>query len=140
MTKATVRTSGDVIKVDDDRRLVFAWFSVIEKGGEIVTDLQGDEIEPHELEAAVHDFMADSRAGGFMHIRGRDGEIIKVGSIVESMVLTAEKQQALGIDLGMVGWLGVYRVEHDDVWKAVKDGDFRAISIGGRGVRVPVEG
>lgn len=132
-------TSGLILKAsNDDERLVFGWASVIEVGGVAVVDHQGDVVDEPDLQDAAIGFMVDARKGGFMHIK-RDGVAIKIGEVVESMVMTKAKQEALGIDLGKIGWLITMKVNDDDVWAAVKDGTLKAFSIGGRGVRIPLE-
>ncbi len=130
--------TGEILKTDDDQRLVFGWASIIEEGGEPVVDSQGDVIFAEDLMKAAHGFMVDARKGGIMHAQ-QAGKAVEIGAVVESVVLTKERQDALGIDLGRVGWLITMKVESDEVWKAVKAGDLAAFSVGGRGVRTPLE-
>lgn len=125
-----VQLSAQIHKADDDKRLVYAWASVVTKGGEPVVDLQGDIISIGELEKAAHGFMLHSREAGEMHIR-KTG----VGKIVESVVLSKQLQDALGIDLGQEGWFVVIKIEDDEVWERVKKGELTMLSIGGSGVR-----
>jgi hypothetical protein len=47
------------------------------------------------------------------------------------MVFTAQKQEALGIDLGKVGWFIGMKIYDDKIWRQVKEGKFPAFSIGG---------
>jgi cation transport regulator ChaB len=133
-----------VAKVDEDRRLVFGFFSINKVGGDLVEDLQGDLIETDTLEGAAYDFVLNARVGGEGHVRKG------VARLVESVVLTYEKQEAirkcltgLGIraelDLGCEGWFGGFYVDDDDVWAAVKGGEYPAFSIGGSGKRSPVK-
>lgn len=126
-------SSFQLKKVDEDERLVFGWFSVVEKDGEPLVDREGDIITPREIEKAAYNFVLKARVAGEVHMRKG------VGDLVESIVFTKEKQEALGIDLGMVGWWGGFKVTDDDVWAAVKKGDYPMFSIGGRGKRVPLE-
>lgn len=114
-----------VKKFDQDQQLVFGWASVVEKDGMVVVDKQGDIIPPLELEKAVYKYVIDSRDQGDMHDR------VGVGKMVESMVFTKDKQMALGIDLGMVGWWVGFRVDDNDLWAAVKRGERPEFSIGG---------
>lgn len=123
-------TSGSITKVsDDDMRIAWGWFSVIEEGGVPVVDAQDDVIGETTLVKAVHEFVLDSRAGKLMH-KGR-----RVADIVESVVFTRDVQNALGIDLGKVGWFGAMKFRDDEVWAKVKSGELRAFSIGGVGQR-----
>jgi cation transport regulator ChaB len=118
--------SFTITKVDEDRRLVMGWATVCTKGGEPVIDLQGHIIPPRVMEDAYHDFMLSSRRGNDMH----DGEVDAV--IVECCCLTAEKQAAMGISLGMEGAFVVMKVLDDAKWADVKAGNRPMFSIGGR--------
>lgn len=123
-------------KVDEDKRLVFGWANVsVTVDGEQVEDLQGDMIDPEELEAAAYKFVELYRDGGEMHER------TGVGVMVESVVLTEEKQEAMGISTGSVpvGWWIGFRVIDDEVWGKVKSGEYPMFSIGGTAVRTEIE-
>lgn len=122
-----------VKKVDEDEQLVFGWFSVVEKEGKPVVDREGDVIPSDVLEKAAYEFVLTARIAGEVHMRKG------VGDLVESVMFTKDKQEALGIDLGMVGWWGGFKVTDPDVWDAVRKGDYEMFSIGGTGTRVPVE-
>jgi hypothetical protein len=89
---------------------------------------------------AAHDFMASSRHGGLLHALRDDGAPHKGGEVVESLVLTADVQKALGVDLGKTGWFVGYHVADPDAWALVKSRKLRAFSIGGIARRVPVTG
>jgi hypothetical protein len=128
---------GDILKADDEKRVVWGWASVVTENGVPVYDTQGDAISVDDLTDAAQDFMVDARNGGVMHMI-KDGAAVKIGEVVESMVMTKARQDALGIDMGREGWLIAMKISEDEVWKAVKDGTFKAFSIGGRGLRIPV--
>lgn len=84
-----------VRKVDEEKRLVFGWASVsVTVGGQEVIDLQEDMIDPETLEEAAYKFAEFYRDGGEMHER------TGVAVMVESVILTAEKQEAMGIPMG----------------------------------------
>lgn len=138
MNDTAANTGGAFIKADDDQRIVWGWASVIEEGGKPVFDTQGDVITEADLMDAAHGFMVEARKGGILHER-RDGAAIKVGEVVESMLMTRDRQAALGIDLGKSGWLIAMKVHDDAVWGAIKEGVLKAFSIGGRGLRIPIE-
>lgn len=125
--------SGEVSKVDEDKRLAFGWASVAYlPDGTLVDDKQGDVLDDvEEVEKSAYDFVVDCRDGGEMHIRKG------IGTLVESMVFTPEKIEAMGIPAGTVplGWWVGFRVTDDEVWKAVKDGRYRMFSVHGRGTR-----
>lgn len=119
----------EIIKADEDKQLVFGWASVSSVGGELVVDKQDDIITEDELEQAAYEFVLYHRSMGDMHER------MGVGRLVESMMFTKEKQDALGIDLGMVGWFTGFRVDDPGVWKRIKAGELPEFSIGGKAVR-----
>lgn len=134
----------NIAKADPKRKMVFGFFSVNKVGNELVEDLQGDLIETEELEKAAYDYVLNARVQGEGHTR--EG----VGRLVESAVLTYEKQQAIQkcladqgitatIDLGCEGWFGGFKVDDDSVWKAIEKGEYPAFSIGGSGKRIPVK-
>jgi hypothetical protein len=118
-----------VAKVDADQQLIFGWASVVEKGGKIIIDKQEDGIEPEVLEKAVYDFMLNSRSHGNMH------KVSDTGRCIESVILTKEKQDAMGIDLGKVAWWIGVKVDDPETWAAHKRGELLEFSIGGTGRR-----
>lgn len=130
---AELVVKADLFKANDEERTVLGWASVIERDGEPIVDHQGDVIDEPTLVKAAHGFISNFRVGKAMH----DGQ--PVSDAVESMVFTRDLQKALGIDLGMVGWLVKFKVNDDAVWKKVKSGELRSFSIGGSGERTPIE-
>lgn len=92
-------------------------------------------IDPETLEAAAYKFAELYRDGGEMH--ERTGTAV----MVESIVLTEEKQAAMGLATGTlpVGWWIGFRVTDDDVWEKVKSGEYSMFSIGGTAIREEVE-
>jgi hypothetical protein len=130
---ASFSLTARVTKLDEDQHLVYGWASVTEKDGQLVVDSQDDTITTDDLVKAAHDFVLSSRRSAEMH---RDGS--HIGDIVESLVFTPDVQKALGIDLGMVGWFIGVKVSDMGVWKRIKSGEYKAFSIGGTGVRVPL--
>jgi hypothetical protein len=118
-------TPFTIKKTDADQRLVFGWASVAERNGQIITDKQGDQIEPDELERAAYDYVLNARDHGNMH------EKTGVGRLVESMVFTREKQALIGIDLDCTAWWVGFFVHHDATWEAIKAGKLGEFSIGG---------
>lgn len=122
-----------IVKVgSDESRMAYGWASVISENGEPVVDTQDDVISADELEKATTDFMADARTAKAMH----DGD--GIGEVLHSFPLTAELAKSLGISADREGWIVGVKVHDDNVWKAVKDGTFRAFSIGGHSRRVPI--
>ena len=126
-----------VMKSDDERRLVFGWANVaVRVDGEQIVDWQEDLIDPEELEKAAYEYVAEFGTAGEMHQRGG------VGRVVESVVFTKEKADALGIppDILPEGWWIGFRITDDEVWEKVKNGEYQMFSIEGKAVREPVEG
>jgi len=120
---------GKVVKLDGEQRIAYGWFSVVEENGQPVVDQQGDYISEAVLTKAVHDFNMNGRAGKVLH-NGR-----RVADIVESVMLSRDVQQALGVDLGRTGWFGAMQYNDQAAWERVKSGELPAFSIGGFGAR-----
>lgn len=119
-------------KADEDQHLAFGWAYVSEdEAGNQTEDHSGDQLEAAELEQAAYQFVELYREGGEMHERGG------CAVLVESMVFTAEKQQALGIPEGTlpVGWWIGFKVTDEDVWAKVKSGEYPMFSIEGTAIR-----
>lgn len=117
-----------------ERRLVWGWASIVTKGGKAVVDDHADIVTAATLERAAHDYLRRSRIGKRQHA-GRPAL-----QLVESIVFTKAKQQALGIDLGFEGWFAGWHVHDDATWAAIKAGKLPGLSIGGSGVRIPLKG
>lgn len=127
-----------ITKTEPDKMLVFGWGNVaITKDGEQVTDLQGDVIDPDELEKAAYDHVLNFRNTGERH----DPGLRRKGRLVESCVFTKEKQEAMGIPPGTVpeGWWVGYKIDDPDAWEKIKKGDYQMFSIEGKGQRTPIE-
>lgn len=117
-----------VHKAREDEQLVSGWASVsLNANGSVPLDWQDDVIMPEALEKAAINFMLDYRASGVMHDGG------SVGTVVESIVFTKEKQEALGIPDGVlpVGWFITVKVHDAAVFAKVKEGTYKMFSIQG---------
>jgi len=129
----SIAVEGEVAKLDEDQHLVFGWAYVVEKDGVPVVDHSGDVVglaALEDLEAAVYGYVLDSREADDMH-RQLDG----VGKLVECMVLTPAKAEAMGISTDRYGaWVG-FKIEDADVWAKIKAGERRMFSIRGAGTR-----
>jgi len=126
-----------VMKSDDDRRLVFGWANVAVRGdGEQIVDWQEDAIDTDDLEKAAYEYVAEFGTAGEMHRRGG------IGRVIESVVFTKEKADALGIppDILPEGWWIGFRIEDDEVWEKIKSGEYSMFSIEGKAIREPMEG
>lgn len=116
-------------KQDIERRLVFGFANVaVTPDGAEVVDLQDDVIPEMVLEKAAYNYVAKSGVGGVEH------ETMGTAVLVESVFLTKEKVEAMGLDAskynGAAWWVG-FKVTDDKAWEAVKSGSLRAFSIGG---------
>lgn len=131
-TAGTISGRFSIKKADEDKHLAFGWAYVSQdEEGQQTEDWSGDQLEPAELEQAAYGFVELYREGGEMHERGG------CAVLVESMVFTAEKQQAIGIPDGTlpVGWWIGFKVTDEDVWAKVKDGTYPMFSIEGSAIR-----
>ena len=134
--RGVIKGKFKIAKSDEDKHLAFGWANVsIRADGEEIEDWQDDIIEPEELENAAYQYVLFYREGGEMHERG--GAAV----LVESVVFTEEKMQAMGIPAGTlpVGWWIGFKVTDEDVWDKVKDGTYPMFSIEGEAERVEVE-
>lgn len=130
---AYVSVDFDVYKAREDEQLVSGWANVaLDVDGNAPLDWQDDTIAPATLEKAAINFMMDYRGSGEMH----QGD--SVGTVVESIVLTKEKQKAIGIPEGTVpeGWFITVKVKDREVFQKVKDGTYKMFSIQGTAKRV----
>lgn len=128
--------NADISEIDDEKRQVFGFATVTHVDGEEVIDRQGDYIPLEEIEKAAYNYVLTSRVGGDMH--SRDGAGPKhTADLIESVVFSPEKAEAMGIDdCPKYGWWIGMRVNDDDQWNMVKNGERTGISIHGRGKRV----
>lgn len=115
-------------KSNDSEGLVSGWANVaVNADGSIPLDWQDDIISPSTLEKAAVNFMMDYRGSGVMH----EGE--SRGVVVESIVFTKDKQEALGIPPGIVpeGWFITIKLFDEELKEKVKSGAYRMFSIQG---------
>ena len=133
----SITWTGEISKVDSEKRQVFGWCSITAIDGEPVVDRQGDYIPLDEIEKAAYTYVVESRKGGDMH--ARDGENpMHVSNLVESFVVTPEKLQRMGLPDNALphGWWVGFKVEDDKTWNLVKNGSRTGFSIHGSGKRV----
>lgn len=121
-----VEIQGQVLKADNEQRMVWGWASVITENGVPVVDNQGDVIKSETMMKAATEFMLSARVTKEMHM-GR-----KVGEFIHSLPLTKDIADALGIKSDKEGWIVACKVYDDAVWDKVKSGELKAFSIGGR--------
>jgi hypothetical protein len=124
-----------VMKSNDEKRQIFGWSCVSKDSvGEIMVDHSGDIVDIEEIEKAAYSFVKLYRDGSDNHERGG------VATLIESIVFTKEKINALGIADGILpeGWFIGFEVHDDDVWEKVKDGTYSMLSIEGTAEKIPI--
>ncbi len=118
--------SAEIRKIDEDEQLVFGWAWVsTDKEGELIVDSHGDAIEPAELELAAYDFVLEARDAGEMH----EGDAR--GTLVESLMLTPEKAEAMGFTTDATAWWVGFHIEDAEAFARVKAGERSMFSIQG---------
>lgn len=136
MSEEHFELEAKIAKVDEDNRIAFGLFSVMKIGGELVHDMEDDRVETHEIEKAAYEYVKESRDASVNHTE------LGVGDLIETMVFTKEKVEALKKALTAAGiphtieidgefWWGGHYIKNDTVWKGVKSGDYESWSIGG---------
>ena len=131
-----IKSRFRIMKSDDEKMLAFGWANVsMRVDGELIEDWQADIIEPEELENAAYEYVLLYREGGEMHERGG------VAVLIESVVFTEEKMQAMGIPTGTipVGWWIGFKVLDEGVWEKVKNGTYPMFSVEGTAERIEAE-
>jgi hypothetical protein len=130
-----------IAKTDTDKRQVFGWASITHRNGRPVVDRQGDYIALEEVEKSAYDYVVKSRVGGRQHRRTDDGAAFHAADLIESMVMTPEKAEAMGAGTdGTMGWWVGFKVNDDESWADVKSGKATAFSIHGKGKRADFDG
>ena len=123
-------------KTDNEQKIAFGWaYTSVRKDGTQIEDWSGDIVDIKEIEKAAYNYVKLYRDGSEMHKRGG------IGTLVESMVFTKDKIQAMGIPDGIIpqGWWCGIQVTDNEVWKKVRDGTYKMFSIEGTAKRVPVQ-
>lgn len=105
----------------------------VKKTGETVVDSHDHWITPDDLEETAYDFMLDfvpqGAASGEEHDDGYEPD----GYVVESVVFTEEKLEAMGIEPGTVDlghWVGLY-IPDAEAYERVKSGEKSMLSVEG---------
>lgn len=132
--KAVAGKTFNVAKSAEDKQLVFGWANVAkDANGNFPLDWDGDVTTPESLEAAAYTFVLKYRAGGEKH----EGETI--AQLVESVMFTKEKQEALGIPEGIVpeGWWVGFYVPDAEIFAKIKSGEYEMFSVQGQAARIP---
>lgn len=124
-----------IAKANDQEQHVFGWASVAkDAAGEYPLDWQGDVIDPEMLETAVYKFNLEFRESNDMHQPNSTN-----GSLIESVMFTKAKMQAMGIPEGVIpeGWWVGFHIEDPIAYQKVKQGIYKMFSIEGQAKRIP---
>lgn len=122
-----ISSTVNIIKADDEQRIVWGWASVATENGEPVFDVHGDHIPMEELTKASVDFMRNYRVGKTEHVGKQTSEVIALLPLSKSLA------DALGIQTNREGLIVGFKVHDEATWSGIKSGDLPAFSIGGRG-------
>jgi hypothetical protein len=126
-----------IVKRDLPQGLVTGWAALsTDAQGRPVVDHQGDHIPIAELERAV--IKAFSATGG----KGVVGDMHRTSGhadVVESIVVSKAKREALGFGSGPEGWVVTLKVHDPELLAQITSGEKMELSIRGTAVRVPME-
>ncbi|MBN1321238.1 MAG: DUF2958 domain-containing protein [Thermoleophilia bacterium] len=128
-----IRMLVPVEKGADGSRRRISLGVVLEPGTE---DLQGDIMDPMDIELAAHDWMTQSQAAGAMH-----ASVVKGAKVVESYLAPCdfEVETAEGPVTVLKGsWLLGVKWPPEE-WEKIEKGEYTGYSVGGQGLRVPLE-
>ena len=112
-----------ILKSDDEARIVYG--VVLEPD---TVDLQGDVLTLDTIENAAHKYLITHRTVGDSHSRAAGAEV------VESYLAPADLELG-GQIISRGTWIMGVHVTDDNLWEAVKSGDYTGFSIGGMGER-----
>lgn len=127
-----------IAKTLEDKKQVFGWANVAaDAAGTNIIDRQGDMISPEDLEAAAYDYVLKFGDTGERH----DPNLRKKGKLIESVIFTKEKLEAMGLKEGSLpyGWWVGFQMTDDTAWEKIKKGEYSMFSIEGVATKIPVE-
>ena len=135
METGTIEGLFKIEKRDEEQQIAFGWaYQCVTSDGEQLVDYSGDVVDIAEIEKAAYRFVKLYRDGSDNHERGG------IGTVIESMVFTKEKAEALGIPAGVIpqGWWVGFEISDYEEWQKVKDGTYSMFSIEGTANRVAI--
>lgn len=127
----TVRLIKAAVPDDEERYVLGIVLEPTKEMGE--ADSQGDLYSADEVRQAAYRFMEKSQTMGIQH-KEAAGDRIKV---LESWI-AREDATIEGEPVVAGSWLLGVRIVDDDLWAAVKAGEFTGFSIGGAANRTPI--
>lgn len=130
MTETAVKAAAkvglqEVMKSDDEQRILYAISNVYSIGGVTVEDLDGEGFTTRAMEEFTAQVLKRDTSGTWEH----EGEPSNI--VVQGLVLSHEVQKALGIDLGMECLITATHFPDPAAWERAKEGDWEQ-SIAGR--------
>jgi hypothetical protein len=149
-TEQSISLRCQIAKVDEYEHKVFGWLYVCRGvDGQEVVDHSGEVISIKTLETASYKYVHEHRKMGDMHGRTGDGEVVETGYMIECVVFTQAKRKAMVESLGLPPdtlegrlpdgmWVG-YQITDPELWADVLSGKKRALSLGGRAQKVPLD-
>lgn len=123
-----------IAKAMPDQQMIFGWANIaVDAQGFYPLDWDGDVTSPTSLENAAYTYVLKYRTAGEAH----EGEA--VGQLIESVMFTKEKQQALGIPDGLLpqGWWVGFHIPDKEVFAKAKNGEYGMFSVQGKAKRLP---
>lgn len=130
-----------ITKIDPDQRLFGGWAYVRKIGGDVVSDHSGDIVDDTSwpaMKQAFIQYALEVRKGDDNH------EVFDVADLAELMIFDGERRAMLGLpdtvpDGVFVSFRASDTPEGDALWKAIKAGQRRALSIVGTGRREAID-
>jgi hypothetical protein len=135
--KGEFKQVENIFKVDEEKHIVYGKALVPDR-----YDLQGDLVTKEDVEKAAHAFMINIQKAYADLVCG-----IKSGSKASQIGLMHKVFKGVG-GFGYVvesyidpegSWVLGTKVTDEKVWKMIKDGVITGYSIGGTGIRIPVQ-
>jgi len=123
--KGSVEKMYDVefVKVIPEKRIVIAPLLIPFK-----KDAQNDIItDPEKIEEVAHTYLSKHRHTYYMHEEPLSKDQVEV---VESWV-----HRPFPSIVREGTWLGALKIHDNEIWKKIKAGELRGLSVGGRGIR-----
>lgn len=115
----------EIAKVDEEERIAWGWaYAYVDENGQPVVDFSGQIIDAADVRKMAERFTMESRRGAEMHKS-------HVGYVMHSIVIDDDVAKALGVSTRKRGWYIGFKVLDDAAWAKVKDGTYKAFSIGG---------
>lgn len=127
-----LRATARIVKTEEALGLVFGWAFTPTYQGEDYVDLHGDVIAEDEIVKVAAEFMQGARLSDLEHDEADHGRV------VFAMPMTSEIAKAFGVESDTSGLMVAVKPSPDVFAKCVA-GELTGFSIGGTGVREPLD-